>query len=263
MYVKILITGSYSGIGYRLGCALAKKGHTVYMGVENKKQEENIKVKLRRDMIDANVIKLDITTSDIEKVDDLDLDCLINHAGIGVGGSILYMDIDDLRKNFEVNFFSSFELLKRVYKSMIRNKKNGKIFVTSSVTAYLPFPFLGCYTSSKAAISMLCRSIKMELDYLNNGISISIIEPGAYHTGFNQRMIDNKNIYLFKSSPFYKERESINRLQNNLFRLIEKDDYSDLINKVVKEIEKKKPKFIIRRPWYMSFLVKLYFLIFG
>lgn len=261
--MRILVTGSYSGIGYRLGCSLVKRGHVVYMGVENGEQEENIKVKLRRDMIEAKVIKLDITTDDIKKVDDLNLDCLINHAGIGVGGSILYMDIDDLRRNFEVNFFSSFELLKRVYKSMVKNKKQGKIFVTSSVTAYLPFPFLGCYTSSKAAISMLCRSIKKELDYLDNGISISVIEPGAYHTGFNQRMIDNKNIYLEKSSSFYKDRESINRLQNNLFRMIEKDNYDDLVNKVVREIEKERSKFIIRRPWYMTFLVKFYFLIWG
>ena len=56
-------------------------------------------------MVDAHTFKMDITTDDIFLVDDLDIDCLINQAGIGLGDSILYMDIEVLRKNYEVNIF--------------------------------------------------------------------------------------------------------------------------------------------------------------
>lgn len=157
-------------------------------------------------------------------------------------------------------FFSSFKLLKRIYRNMIKRGVGGKIFVTSSATAYLPFPFLGCYTSSKAAISMLCRSIKQELDYLKNGITISVIGPGAYYIGFNQRMIESKNEFLDKNSVFYKEKESVNCLQKNLFMIIEKYDYNDLVYKVVKEIESSDPKFMIISPWYLSFFLKIYFI---
>ena len=100
-------------------------------------------------MVDAHTFKMDITTDDIFLVDDLDIDCLINQAGIGLGDSILYMDIEVLRKNYEVNIFSSFSLLKRVYHNMVKRNVRGKIFVTSSVAGYLSFPFLGCYTSVK------------------------------------------------------------------------------------------------------------------
>ena len=114
----------------------------------------------------------------------------------------------------------------------------------------------------KAAVSALCRSIKKELEYLDNGITISIIEPGAYHTGFNQKMIESKNVYLDKKSLFYKRRNSINKLQKNLFRFIEKDNLDNLVEKIVTEIDNDKPKFIIRRPWYISVFLKFYFLFF-
>lgn len=258
----VLVTGAYSGIGYKLGCSLAKRGHLVYMSVETEKQLKELRKKLEEEKIEAHAFKMDITTDDISLVDDLNIDCLINHAGVGLGGSVLDMDIDVLRKNYEVNVFSSFDLLKRIYHNMRERKVMGKIFVTSSVAAYLPFPFLGCYTSSKAAISALCRSIRKELEYLDSDITISIIEPGAYYTGFNQRMIESKNLYLDKKSLFYKNRNSINKLQKNLFRFMEKDSLDDLVEKVVAEVDSERAKFIIRRPWYISIFLKVYFLLF-
>lgn len=254
--MQVLVTGAYSGIGYKLGCSLVKAGHIVYMSVETEKQLVELRKKLKEEMIEAHTFKMDITTDDILLVDDLDIDCLINQAGIGLGGSILDMGVEVLRKNYEVNVFASFNLLKRVYHNMVERGVKGKIFVTSSVAAYLSFPFLGCYTSSKAAISTLCRSIKKELDYLDNGITISVIEPGAYYTGFNQRMIESKDIYLNNDSLFYKNRKSINRLQKNVFRFIERDNLDDLVEKVICEVDSEKPKFIIRRPWYISVFLK-------
>lgn len=258
--MKILITGASSGIGYQLGVALSKRGHVVYMTVHTAKELDRLKEKLKEDFVEALSFKMDITTDDIRLVDHLDIDCLINHAGVGYGGSLLAMDIDVLRENYEVNVFSSFRLLRRVYQNMEKRHIKGKIFVTSSAAGYLPFPFLGCYTSSKASITMLCRTIKKELEYLKSDISISVIEPGAYHTGFNQVMIDNKSKFLDKDSFFYKKRISINRMQRHLFSLLEKDSYDDLVNKVVKEIEKEKPQFMIRRPIFLNVFLKLYFL---
>ena len=126
----------------------------------------------------------------------------------------------------------------------------------------LPIPYLGCYTSSKAAISMLVFTLKQELKYLNSNIKISLIEPGAYYTGFNQIMIDNKNIFINKNSKIYKNRNSINRLQRNLFALIEKKSYEKLTNKIVKEVEKDNPKFKIRVPLLQSIFAKIYLLLY-
>lgn len=256
--MRILITGAASGIAYMLGAQLAKKGHTIYFTTHTVEQLHSLEEKMKKDKVQALAFKLDITTKDIELVDKLQIDCLINHAGIGLGGSLLSMDIETLRKNYEVNIFASFELLKKVYCNMVRDQIKGKIFVMSSAAAHVVLPFLGCYTSSKAAISMLVRTLQKELKYLESDISISLIEPGAYHTGFNQVMIDNKGKYLSKDSLFYEEREKLNRSQRKFFRLIEKDDYSDLVREIIFQIEKEHPKFLIRRPWYLSFVLRIY-----
>lgn len=260
--MRILITGATSGIAYQLGRELAKRSHVVYFTTHTEKQLGTLKRKIREDGFSALCFKMDVTTSDIELVDQLEIDCLISHAGIGLGGSLLYMSIEHLKKNYEVNIFSSFRLIQRVYRNMEKQGKKGKIFVTSSMAAYLPFPFLGCYTSSKAAITMLCKTIRKELKYLKSDITISVIEPGAYHTGFNQVMIDNKDIYLDSDNMIYKHRDSINRLMRNMFCLLEKDDCFDLIRKVVVEIEKKHSKFMIRRPIFASVFLKIYFALF-
>ena len=108
--MRILITGATSGIGYGLGCQLIRNGHTVYMTAQTKKELVYLKEKIKRDGYQAICFKMDITTDDIFLVDNIVIDCLINHAGIGIGGSLLYMDVECLRENYEVNIFSSFSL---------------------------------------------------------------------------------------------------------------------------------------------------------
>lgn len=257
--MKVLITGATSGIGYRLAVELAKRNHTVYLTTHTVKQCYEVKEKLKVDMVDALVFKMDITNGeDIELIEKLDFDVLVNHAGVGVGGTLLYMDIDKLKENYEVNIFASFRLLQKAFLKMEKNKIKGKIFVTGSLAGYLPIPFLGCYTSSKAAIGMLSRTIKKELEYLKSDIHISLIEPGAYDTGFNKLMVENKTLYMPKGNKVYKNIEEINKLQKNMFTLIEKDNYDDLIKKVIVEMEKEKPAFLIRRPIGQSFFTKIY-----
>lgn len=257
--MKILIVGATSGIGFSIANKLLEKGNDVYIGVHKENQMKFLKEKLKEENLNMNVFQLNVKEfKDRKKINEINPDCLVIHDSIGKGGSILEMDIDVLRENYETNIFSNFLLLKEYYELKTKNHEKGKIFVTSSIAGYLPIPFLGCYTSSKAAISMLCKVLNYELKYLNKNITISLIEPGAYHTGFNQVMIDNKELYSYKDSKIYKNMNKINRIQRNLFRLIEKDNLNDLTNKIVKEIEKDKPKFKIRRPISQSIFLKLY-----
>lgn len=96
--MRILITGAASGIGYELGKKLSKRRHTVYLTTHTTKQLLRLKEKIKRDNINVLCFKMDIETDDINLVDKIKLDCLVNHAGIGIGGSILYMNIDNLKK---------------------------------------------------------------------------------------------------------------------------------------------------------------------
>lgn len=262
--MRILITGAAGGIGFDLAQKLSERGHVVYITTHTKSQLNEVKDKILKMKLNILCFKMDIRKKEDRRlIENLNIDCLVNHAGIGNGGSLLYMDIDILRDNYETNIFASFSLLQEFYRLKTSRKEKAKIFVTSSVASMLPIPFLGCYTSSKAAISMLAFTIKGELKYLNNkDITISLIEPGAYKTGFNQVMIDNKNKFLYKDNKIYDNKDSINKIQRNMFSIIEKDTTDKLIKNIIKEIESKKQKFKIRVPFIQGAFAKLLMLIY-
>lgn len=261
--MKILITGARSGIGYQVAIKLARKGHLVYLTTHTNQQAIELNRKIKELNVPVICFKLDITREeDRHLVDNLDIDVLINNAGIGVGGSIVEMDIDGVKENFEVNVFSSFSLLQQVYQNMTKHNKKGKIFIMSSLASMIPIPFLGSYCATKASISTLAFTLKKELKMINSNISISLIEPGAYKTGFNQVMIQNKEKYLYTESLFYKRRKELNYKQEKIFSLIEKRHLNSIVNKIVKEVENNKPKFKIRAPFLQRVGVKLFLLFF-
>lgn len=257
--MRILIIGGAGGIAYNTAKKFATNGNLVYLGVHTTEQLENIKIRLKEEDIFMHVFKIDILNKqDLSILDKIKYDILWIHAGIGIGGSLLAMSVSNLQKNYEVNVFGVIKTIKKGYYSMAKNKIDGHIFVTSSISRSLPFPFLGCYTSSRASLSMLVRTLNQEIKFLKSNITLSLIEIGAYHTGFNQVMIDNKEKYLDKNSLFYKKRNSINRLQRNVFRLIESDNIDKLSDYLVKNMTKNNPKFLLRYPKVQVLFAKIY-----
>lgn len=256
--MRILITGASSGIGYEVGKNLAQRGHLVYMTCRTEKEVFHLRKKLIMEDVCAVCLKLDLLTDDIYLANSLDIDCLFNHAGIGCAGSILTMQDSVLHDIYEVNFFRSFLFLKLVFQHMQQNHIEGKIFVTSSLLSIYPLPFLGVYSSSKAAISSLVKALQQESRILNCSISFCLVEPGAYSTGFNQAMIDKIEKYQQLNSRFL----SIYRYQRQLFSLLESNNIEKLADKIAYEMIKKKPKKVLRIPWIQGFLLKLIFLLF-
>lgn len=256
-FMRILITGATSGIGYAVASELIKRGHSLYLGTHTEKQMLRLRKQLEEEKLNAICLKIDVTCSeDLEKVANLDIDCLINHAGIGIGGSLFDTSIATLQQVYDVNIFGNFRLLQLVYFHMKNKNRKGKIFVTSSLASMLPFPYLGFYTSSKAAISMLVFTMRKELKSFAPNMSISLIEPGAYHTGFNQVMIDQKGSKISEENDF----RNSSRLQRNLFALIEKKNLSSIVKKIVREVERSRPKFKIRAPFLQTLFTKFYLL---
>ena len=152
--MKILITGAASGIGYLTGLTLSLRGHMVYLSCHTENEVENIKKKVK-DFKNINVMKLDITNeADRLKVLNLDIDCLINNAAIGVGGSIIEADIEKVKENYEVNVFSTFRLIQLVLRQMVEKDK-GRIINMSSIAANIVFPFMGIYSSTKTILFVM------------------------------------------------------------------------------------------------------------
>lgn len=258
--MKILITGAAGGIGFLTGLVLGKRGHHVIMSTHTKSEGKILKEKIKKlGYHNIKVQKLDITSNyDIQKFKKLDIDVLINHAGIGVGGSIVDLDIDLLRENFEVNFFSSYNLAKIFLNNLISNNKSGKLIITSSIAGVVPFEFLGSYCSTKAAITMMARSLKKELKYLNKNIKISVVEPGAYKTGFNDVMIDSANDSIDEDSPFFNKKQEIYDMLKLKFLIASNSSLKKIVSKIVLAVEENNKKFIYSSPLSQKIFKKIY-----
>ncbi len=260
--MKVLITGAASGIGYQVGRTLASHHHTVYLTTHTEEECLRLAEKIEN-VPNLHCFCLDITRKkDRELILPLQLDCIINHAGIGIGGSIVDMKIEDVKKNFEVNVFSTLEMIKLTYHDFLERGVPGKIFVTSSLAGIIPIPLLGSYCATKSCLSTFLITLREELHLVDSDITVSLIEPGAYRTGFNQVMIDNKEKYLEKGSIFYQQEEELTKFQKKLFRLAEKKKISSIVKKIVHEVEKEKPKLHIKAPFGQALGAKLFMLFF-
>jgi len=257
--MKILITGARSGIAFLTGITLAYRGHFVYMTTHTKKEAIRLKEITDPMKLRIMVFKLDITNEEERKIlNTLDIDVLINNAGIGIGGSILDVPMNEVRKNFEVNYFSSYDIVRRVGNRMIKNNKNGKIIIMSSTAGIIPIPFLGIYCSTKSAISTMATSLQKELKTLKSNVKVVLIEPGGYKTGFNQNMIDDIEKHITDDSVFYNDREKIHNNLYTAFNLIEKRKTNSIVAKIIQAVEEKNPKKKYRAPLLQRIFTRFY-----
>lgn len=252
--MRVFITGARSGIGYAVGKLLSLRGHLVYMGCRSEEEVVSLQNKLKEEEISAICIKLDLLTDDILVADTLDIDLLFCQAGYGVSGSVLDLDEKAFQEVYDVNIFRNILFMKKVYQHMKKKHIQGKIFVTSSLIGMFPLPYLAVYSSSKAALSMIVKTLQKE----DKEISFCLVEPGAYSTGYNQVMMDAKEKYQKMQNKDY----SISFMQKKLFSLLESDHIDKLAFKIVLEMEKKNPRKILRVPWIQGLMLKIYYLFF-
>ncbi len=253
---KILFTGARSGIAHATIKKLLNDDYLIYLTVHTDKQLEVVS-KTYKNNENVICLKIDITNkNDLIKLKGLDIDILVCNAAIGEGGSIIEIPMEKVRNNFEVNVFSNFEVIQIIFKQMIKKNK-GKILIMSSLIRLNPIRFLGVYGATKASLSTLAFSLKKELKLLKTNIKVILIEPGAYHTGSNQVMLDNKYTWMEKDSYFKACLEEIQKTENIFFNLMEIKSLNSVVRTIEKAIKSDKPKFLYRVPLWQGMGAKI------
>ena len=228
MSKTVLITGAGSGFGKLAALALAERGHHVIATTETEEQA----VALAGEAPQLQVERVDITTSDVAKVLAWDVDVLINNAGAGETGPIADVPINRVRHLFEVNVFGTLSITQAVLKGMVA-KKNGRIIIMSSIAGVLSAPAFGPYSMTKFALEAMGKAMRAELAPL--GIDVTLVNPGPYLTGFNDRMADSMWEWFGD--------QSLNGSEADLFRLIggfvttDQRDPADVANRLVELTE--------------------------
>lgn len=255
---SILITGAGSGIGKDSAFALAQRGHAVIATTET----ENQSVQLQNDAdlkeLDITTFKLDITDPhDRDLIRDHSIDVLINNAAIGESGSLAEIDMNRVRQNFETNVFSTFEISQIALQKMLQ-QDSGSILFISSLAGRVAMPFLGPYSMTKFALSSGAETMRNEVKRISKNIHISLIEPGVYHTGFNQRNIARKYEWMDESSMFYHIMDSIKQEEERNFRFTEMRSTKGIVGKIVKAAESNNPKLRYSAPWWQALGVHIW-----
>jgi NAD(P)-dependent dehydrogenase (short-subunit alcohol dehydrogenase family) len=184
MSKTVMITGAGSGFGKQASIALAARGHHVIATTESDTQADA----LRAEAPQLTVERVDITTDDVNKVAAWDIDVLVNNAGAGQTGPMADVPIDRVRRLFDVNVFGTLAVTQHVLKGMVA-KGSGRVIIMSSIAGVMAGPTFGPYAMTKHALEAMGKAMRSELAPL--GIDVTLLNPGPYQTGFNDRMADS------------------------------------------------------------------------
>jgi short-subunit dehydrogenase len=251
---RLLITGSGSGIGRDAALRLAGRGHAVYATTHSEEQAQALKG-LGIGSLDA--FKLDITDkSDRVRAASFEVDVLINNAAVGESGSLAEVPIDRVRATFETNLFATLALTQMVLGGMIQRGRGTVIFI-SSLAGRVPAPFLMPYAMTKFALSAAAGALRQELAELNCGVHSVVIEPGAYHTGFNQRMAASKYEWMSARSYFRDQIPVLKAREERMFAVLELRSTRSIVRRIVQAAEADKPRLRYSAPWWQGLGVRL------
>jgi NAD(P)-dependent dehydrogenase (short-subunit alcohol dehydrogenase family) len=189
-----IVTGSSTGIGYETSLALARDGFLTYATMRNVNKAENIKSIATKESLPLHVKQLDVT-DDISVKNAVQaissetggrIDVLVNNAGYGLNGAFEDLSMDEIKAQYETNFFGLIRVTQAVLPTM-RRQKSGTIVNISSGAGRFGFPSGSAYVSTKFAIEGLSESMSYELEPF--GIKVVIVEPGVIRTNFGNGLV--------------------------------------------------------------------------
>ncbi|GAA7016365.1 SDR family oxidoreductase [Helicobacter pylori] len=184
-----IITGASSGIGLECALMLLDQGYKVYA----LSRHATLCVALNHALCES--IDIDVSDSNALKEVFLNIsakedhcDVLINSAGYGVFGSVEDTPIEEVKKQFGVNFFALCEVVQFCL-PLLKNKPHSKIFNLSSIAGRVSMLFLGHYSASKHALEAYSDALRLELKPFN--IQVCLIEPGPVKSNWEKTAFEN------------------------------------------------------------------------
>jgi len=229
-----LITGASSGIGRGLALDLARRG--AKLGLVARRHELLQEIEAEISSTNKGPTSVLLLPADVNDADALrqaaqelshrfgPVDLLIANAGTGVTNPSDEFDAAQLSSVINVNVIGVANSVAAVLPEMI-SRASGHLVVISSLAAYRGLPKSAAYCASKAAVSAMFESFRLDLE--PRGIDVTIIHPG------------------FIKTPLTAGRKA------HLPWLME---VGDAVNKILRAIEKRKKSYAF--PWQLATIVR-------
>lgn len=211
----VLITGTSKGIGLEAALAFARKGHKVLATMRNPARDTELAQRAAAEKLPVAISAMDVDADEsVAKAfaavakDGMQIDVLVNNAGIERAGSVEELPLSEWRAVMETNYFGVIRCVQAVAKQM-RERKSGCIINVSSVAGRLSSPPLSSYCASKWALEAMTEGLAGEMKTFN--VRVALVEPGIIDTAMARRI----GIHV-KPSPYRQGPRFAAMFENSL-----------------------------------------------
>jgi NAD(P)-dependent dehydrogenase (short-subunit alcohol dehydrogenase family) len=180
------ITGTSTGFGRALAEEVLARGDRAVLTA---RRPETVSELAERHEGAALALRLDVTRADerrealrsaLERFGRVDV--LVNNAGQGSLGAAEEFSDEQIRSQFEVNFFGAVEMTRETLPVM-RRQGAGHVLNVSSVGGLVAVGGFALYCATKFALEGFSEALRDEVK--PHGIRVTIVEPGAFRTDFS------------------------------------------------------------------------------
>ena len=238
-----VVTGSSTGIGFETALLLARSGFHTYATMRDLRKSKNMVEMANAENLPLEVLQLDVNDdtsvkSAIGKIiaEKSRIDVIVNNAGYGLISPLEDVTLDQVREQFETNFFGAIRVMNEVIPTM-RRQRSGTIVNVSSLVGRVGLPLSSAYVATKFALEGLSESMKYELNEF--GINIILIEPGVIKTKIFEN-VKTGDIRSRLESPY---ADLIERASKGFGKMIDNSSSPQLVAKaILNAITSKEPE---------------------
>ena len=179
----VVVTGSSTGIGRSCALELDRRGFAVFAGVRKEADADALRAAGSERL---RPLTIDVTEPDqiaaavgvVAEGSPAGLAGLVNNAGVGVGGPLELIPIDDFRRQIEVNLIGQVAVTQAFLPALRRGR--GRVVFLSSIGGLNANPYMSPYHASKFGIEAVGDSLRQEMRQF--GVEVSLVEPGSVAT---------------------------------------------------------------------------------